>query len=175
MAVGGDGTINEVVNGLMKAGPQLPSQSFRQERSTILRLVDIPADPFSYARMIMNFRTLKVDVGKAGSRYFLNVAAGGLLTDIAYKVPSEAKTSLGPLAYWLEGVKDIPNSLFKGLPLTIESKYDRFDSEALLFLIANTTSVENEKIIPLRRYDGRSLDVLIVSKLDSGRPPLLGN
>ena len=177
MAVGGDGTINEVVNGLMMSRTGTPLAILPAGTvNDFASYLDIPADPFSYARMIMNFKTFKVDVGKAGSRYFLNVAAGGLLTDIAYKVPSETKTSLGPLAYWLEGAKDIPTNLFKGLPLTIESKYDRFDSEALLFLIANTTSVGGlKKIIPYADLTDGLLDVLIVSKLEfRGLLPLLG-
>jgi diacylglycerol kinase (ATP) len=126
--------------------------------------------------MIIDFNTLAVDVGKAGSRYFLNVAAGGLLTDIAYKVPSESKTSLGRMAYWLEGAKDIPANIFNGLPLTIESKEDCFDDDALLFIIANTTSVGGiKKLVPYADLTDGLLDVLIVSKLEfGGLLPLLG-
>jgi len=177
MAVGGDGTLNEVVNGLMTGGSGTPLAILPAGTvNDFASFLDIPADPYSYARMIMNFRTIQADVGKAGSRYFLNVAAGGLLTDIAYKVPSETKTSLGRVAYWIEGAKDLPTSLFRGLPLTVESKDNSFDDEAFLFLIANTTSVGGiKKIAPFADLTDGLLDVLIVSKLDFGAIlPLIG-
>lgn len=177
MAVGGDGTINEVVNGLMKSGTNTPLAILPAGTvNDFATFLEIPADPYSYARMIMNFNKLAVDVGKAGSKYFLNVAAGGLLTDIAYKVPSESKTSLGRMAYWLEGAKDIPGNIFNGLPLTIESREDFFDDEALLFIIANTTSVGGmKKLVPYAELTDGLLDVLVVSKLEfGGLLPLLG-
>jgi len=177
MAVGGDGTINEVVNGLMMSGTNTPLAILPAGTvNDFATFLDIPADPYSYARMIMKFNKMSVDVGKAGSRYFLNVAAGGLLTDIAYKVPSDAKTSLGRMAYWLEGAKDIPANIFNGIPLTIESKEDCFNDEALLFVIANTTSVGGiKKLVPYADLTDGLLDVLIVSKLEfGGILPLLG-
>lgn len=177
MAVGGDGTISEVVNGLMQGGSNTPLAILPAGTvNDFATFLEIPADPYSYSRMIIEFNTLKVDVGKAGSRYFLNVAAGGLLTDIAYKVPSESKTSLGRMAYWLEGAKDIPANIFNGLPITIESREDYFDDEALLFIIANSTSVGGiKKLVPYAELTDGLLDVLIVSKLEfGGLLPLLG-
>ena len=177
MAVGGDGTINEVVNGLMQSGSKIPLAILPAGTvNDFATFLEIPADPYSYSRMLMASNKLSVDIGKAGSRYFLNVAAGGLLTDIAYKVPSESKTSLGRMAYWLEGAKDIPGNIFNGLPLTIESKEDYFDDDALLFIIANSTSVGGiKKLVPYAELTDGLLDVLIVSKLEfGGLLPLLG-
>lgn len=177
MAVGGDGTINEVVNGLMQGGTNTPLAILSAGTvNDFASYLDLPVDPYSYARMLVNFQTRKIDLGKAGNRYFLNVAAGGLLTDIAYKVPSESKTSLGRMAYWLEGAKDIPGNIFSGLMLTAESKEDYFDDEALLFIIANTTSVGGmKKLVPYADPSDGLLDVLIVSRLEfGGLFPLLG-
>lgn len=177
MAVGGDGTLNEVVNGLMQGGTHTPLAILPAGTvNDFANFLEIPADPYSYSRMIMDFHTIKADVGKAGNRYFVNVAAGGLLTDIAYKVPSDSKTSFGQMAYWLEGAKDIPANIFRGLPLTVESKEDRFDDEAMLFIIANTTSVGGiRKLAPYAEISDGLLDVLILSKLDFGGVlPLLG-
>lgn len=170
LAVGGDGTLNEVVNGLIAGGSGttlaiLPAGTVND----FATFLDIPADPYTYARMIMENKTRKVDVGKAGDRYFLNVAAAGHLTDIAYKVPSETKTSLGRMAYWLEGAKDIPANIFNGFRLNASSADDHFDNDALLILIANTTSVGGmKKLVPYAEIDDGLLDVLIVSKLEFG-------
>lgn len=170
LAVGGDGTINEVVNGLLRGASGttlaiLPAGTVNDFAS----FLDIPTDAYSYARMIIDGYTRRIDVGMAGNQYFLNVAAGGLLTDIAYKVPSETKTSLGRLAYWLEGAKDIPANIFNGFQLCAGSQCDTYDGETLLFLIANTTSVGGiKKLVPYATPDDGLLDVLIVSKLDFG-------
>jgi diacylglycerol kinase (ATP) len=177
LAVGGDGTLNEVVNGLIKSGTDttlaiLPAGTVND----FATYLDMPQDPYIYARMIMDNYTSKIDVGLAGTHYFLNVAAGGLLTDIAYKVPSETKTSLGRLAYWLEGAKDIPSNIFKGFNMSAESDGDHYNKETLLFLVANTTSVGGiKRLLPQAKVDDGLLDVLIVSKLEfGGFLPLLG-
>lgn len=170
LAVGGDGTLNEVVNGLIQSGSGttmaiLPAGTVND----FATYLDMPQDPYTYARMIMDNHTRKIDVGLAGDHYFLNVAAGGLLTDIAYKVPSETKTSLGRLAYWLEGAKDIPSNIFNGFDLSVEAEADHYNKESLLFLIANTTSVGGiKKLLPQAKVNDGLLDVLIVSKLALG-------
>jgi len=177
MAVGGDGTVNEVVNGLMQSGTNTPLAILPAGTvNDFATSLDIPADPYSYSRMLIEFNKMQIDVGKAGSRYFLNVAAGGLLTDIAYKVPSESKTSLGRMAYWLESAKDIPANILNGLHLTVESKEDFFDDEALLFVVANSMSVGGiRKLMPYAELNDGLLDVLIVSRLEiGGLLPLLG-
>ena len=177
MAVGGDGTVNEVVNGLMQSGTNTPLAILPAGTvNDFATSLDIPADPYSYSRMLIEFNKMLIDVGKAGSRYFLNVAAGGLLADIAYKVPSESKTSLGRMAYWLEGAKDIPANILNGLQLTVESKEDFFDDEALLFVVANSMSVGGiRKLMPYAELNDGLLDVLIVSRLEiGGLLPLLG-
>ena len=177
LAVGGDGTINEVVNGLMQGGSETPLAVLPAGTvNDFANFLGVPTDSYSFSRMLTARHIKKIDVGKVGNRYFLNVAAGGLLTDIAYKVPSDAKTTLGRMAYWLEGAKDLPANLFKGIPVTIESEVDHFDDAALLFIIANTTSVGGiRKLLPYAELDDGLLDVLIISKLEfGGILPLLG-
>jgi len=177
LAVGGDGTINEVVNGLMQSGSDTPLAILSAGTvNDFATYIGVPSDPYSFSRMLIARNKRKIDIGKVGKRYFLNVAAGGLLTDIAYKVPSDTKTALGRMAYWLEGARDLPANLFKGLPVTIESKEDYYDDEAFLFIIANTTSVGGiKKLLPYAELNDGLLDVLIVSKLEfGGLLPLLG-
>ncbi len=177
LAVGGDGTINEVVNGLMQGGSETPLAVLPAGTvNDFANFLGVPTDPYSFSRMLTARHIKKIDVGKVGNRFFLNVAAGGLLTDIAYKVPSDAKTTLGRMAYWLEGAKDLPANLFKGIPVTIASEDDYFDGAAFLFIIANTTSVGGiRKLLPYAELDDGLLDVLIISKLEfGGILPLLG-
>ena len=103
IAVGGDGTVNEVINGIMvnKIRPKLaiyPAGTVND----FANYLKIPRITKEFAKIIINEKTIKADVGLGGDRYFLNVAAAGLLTDVAYKVSPEAKTVLGKFAYYLE-------------------------------------------------------------------------
>ncbi len=49
-----------------------------------------------------------MDIGKAGDNYFINIAAGGLLTELTYDVPSDLKTFFGYLAYLVKGAELLP-------------------------------------------------------------------
>lgn len=113
----------------------------------------------------MAHKTVKVDCGKVNDRYFLNVLAGGLLSSVAYKVPSDLKTNLGPVAYWIEGLKEV-NSIKKTIPLKLKTGSDEYDIDATMFLISNTRSVGGFKRLMLDAdlHDGL-LDVLVISKV----------
>ena len=66
------------------------------------RYMQLPQTSAGFCRMIKNFETTKVDVGKVNDEYFINVLAAGLLTDVAYKVPKKTKALFGKMAYYLE-------------------------------------------------------------------------
>ncbi|MBP5492066.1 MAG: diacylglycerol kinase family lipid kinase [Clostridiales bacterium] len=177
MAVGGDGTINEVVSGLMIGGSKTPlavlSGGTVNDFATALNL---PTNPSAFARMLLDGKRMDVDVGQAGDSYFLNVLAGGLMTDVAYKVPSAAKTSLGSLAYVIEGAKEAPGNLFKSIPLYFSTPSDEYRKDVLVFLVANSRSVAGiRKLFPKAELSDGLLDVLVLSKLDVTQIlPLIG-
>lgn len=184
LAVGGDGTVNEVVNGLMASQSGVPLAVLPAGTvNDFANYLGIPSEPHLYAKMLIDGCVVPMDVGRAGNHYFLNVAAGGLLTDIAYRVPSEAKTSLGRMAYWLEGAKDIPQNIFSGFclravsvdPVLLDdterngSETCEFEGDALLFIVSNTTSVGGmRRLLPNARPNDGLLDVLIISRLEFG-------
>ncbi|MCR5804837.1 MAG: YegS/Rv2252/BmrU family lipid kinase [Clostridia bacterium] len=166
MAVGGDGTVNEVVTGMLKGNIDLPLAVYTSGTvNDFASFMKLPAEPSDFARMLMSHKTVKVDCGKVNDRYFLNVLAGGLLSAVAYKVPSDLKTNLGPVAYWIEGLKEI-NSITKTIPLKLKTDKDEYDIDATMFLISNTRSVGGFKNLMLDAdlHDGL-LDVLVISKV----------
>ncbi len=177
IAVGGDGTINEVVSGLMEGGSKTPlailSGGTVNDFATALNL---PTNPSAFARMLIDGNKMDVDVGQAGDSYFLNVLAGGLMTDVAYKVPSSAKTSLGSLAYVIEGAKEAPSALFKSIPLYFATSSSEYRKDVLVFLVSNSRSVAGiRKLFPKAQLSDGLLDVLILSKLEPGQIlPLIG-
>lgn len=169
MAVGGDGTVNEVVNGLM-AGRHLQTPLTILPAGTVNDFaysMDIPRETDAYSAMLRSFKTRRVDVGQAGDKFFLNVAAGGVLTDVAYKTPSEAKTVLGQLAYLINGAIDLPGQLWQTISIDLISDQKRISEEVMLFIISNTKSVGGfRSLAPDAKVDDGLLDVLVVHKMN---------
>ena len=90
VSVGGDGTLNEVTNGLILSESNIPmaiiSAGTVNDFATYMKL---PQTADGFCQMIKDFQTKKVDVGRVNNEYFINVLAAGMLTDIAYKVPKD--------------------------------------------------------------------------------------
>ncbi|MGC8718288.1 MAG: diacylglycerol/lipid kinase family protein [bacterium] len=132
VAVGGDGTVNEVVNGIF--GYDIPlgilpvgrgNDFFHSLSST--RLIDIILKPFTETKLKM------IDLGKINNRYFINVAGVGfdaLVADIA-----EPIRFLGPIAYLGSALIGLFKN--KGFPLNIKIDDRKIDINALLVAIAN--------------------------------------
>ena len=107
--LGGDGTLSDVVTGLMRvpAGQRPPLGYFplgtANDVATTLRLPK--NDPAAAARRMVESAPRPWDVGYMGSgRYFTYVAAFGAFTDVSYETSQQSKQALGHLAYLLEGV-----------------------------------------------------------------------
>jgi diacylglycerol kinase (ATP) len=166
LAVGGDGTVNEVVNGLLAAGHHKPLAILPAGTANdFAYAMKIPRDIDGFCQMIRRFHTTRIDVGRIGSSYFLNVAAGGMLTDVPYKVTSDAKTVLGQLAYVLSGAFDLPAQLFQSFPITLHSHEKNIEEEILLFIVANTRSVGGfRNLAPSASVHDGLLDVLVIHK-----------
>lgn len=176
VSVGGDGTLNEVIDGMIRGGTKIPvaviSAGTVNDFASILGL---PQEPEAFCNMIEHFQPLTVDAGKVGDHYFINVVAAGLMADIGYKVPKESKAILGKLAYYLEGAKDLPMALFQNMKLHLESEEYTQDVEGILFLITNSQSVGGFKkmAVPASVTDGY-LDVIVIKKVEFGQvTPLL--
>lgn len=168
VSVGGDGTLNEVTNGLILSGSNTPlaiiSAGTVNDFATYMKLPQTAED---FCRMIEEFQTKKVDVGKVNNEYFINVLAAGMLTDIAYKVPKDKKAVLGKMAYYLEGVKEFPKQLTQNMTLSFHSKEFNDTLDIMLFLVTNSKSVGGfADAAPLASVSDGYLDVLILKKMD---------
>jgi len=166
VASGGDGTVNEIAKGIAKNGNKIPvailSSGTVNDFANYMR---IPKEIEEFVDMIKKGNTIDVDLGKVNDEYFINVAASGLLTDIGYKVAPEIKAVFGKMAYYIEGLKEIPRSRIK--PIKVAFKSDEFcgEDEVLLYLISNTASIGGfKKIAPGADVSDGYLDVIIIKK-----------
>ena len=173
VACGGDGTLNEVVNGIVKSKRQTPLAILQAGTvNDFANYFKLPQDPSKFYEMIKRGRTQKIDVGLAGDRVFANVAAGGMLTEIAYTVPEDQKAVLGRMAYYIEGAKQMVKLNFqdeKSYKVKINCKEYKGEEDLFFFLIANTTSVGGfKKIAPEATVTDGYLDVLLMKESTMG-------
>lgn len=148
IAAGGDGTLNEVVNGLAEK-PNRPKLGLIPMGTTndFARALHIPRDIDKALEVILKGETIPVDLGRMNNRYFINIAGGGRITELTYEVPSKLKTMLGQLAYYLKGIEMLPS--FKPSDVRIEYDGKVFEGEVMIFLVGLTNSVGGfEKLAP---------------------------
>ena len=176
IAAGGDGTVNEVVTGLMRSEIDIPVAIYNSgtinDFATINHLPSAPAD---FARMLEDPEYIRVDCGKAGDSYFMNVLAGGSFADVIYNVQPDLKTALGPVAYWISAMKDIP-SLNNSQHLIIHNGDDVIETDAVMFFVSNTSSVGGfRNLMSHADVTDGLLDVMVLKKMERSEiMPLFG-
>ena len=141
---GGDGTLNETVNGLMRIPAESrPQVSYLPGGSTndFAASLSISSEPALAAQSAMRLRPRALDVGRFNGRHFVYVASFGAFTKASYSVPQDVKNVFGHFAYILEGVRDLDTLRPYRVKLTGDGEvFD--DSDGYLFgAVSNSTSI----------------------------------
>ena len=165
IAVGGDGTLNEVVAGLSQCENR-PKLGLIPMGTTndFARAVHIPRKIDEAIDIIIKGDTIPVDVGLMNNeKYFINIAAGGRLTELTYEVTSKMKTLLGPVAYYVKGIEMIPS--IKATHMRFEVDDEVFEGNKMMFLCALTNSVGGfERIAPDASINDGYFTVMILDE-----------
>lgn len=171
VAAGGDGTINEVVNGIAGLN-QRPRMAILPAGTTndYARALHVPRNNLvDAAKVIHRNQFAPMDIGKLRTKendhYFVNIAAAGYLTELTYEVPANLKAIFGNLAYFAKGAEMLP----RVRPVPVRIAYDTavYEGKATLFFVALTNSVGGfEKIAP-DKMPGDGKFTLIVVKTDN--------
>lgn len=126
------------------------------------RALKIPRDNIkAAAEVIKKHQTVKMDIGLSDNSYFINIAAGGYLTELTYEVPSELKSIFGYLAYLAKGAEMLP----RVKPIKMRLKYDEgeYIGNASMFFLGLTNSVGGfEQIAPDAKLDDGKFSLIIV-------------
>ena len=108
VAAGGDGTINEVVTGVMQTSEQPPVAIGVVPFGTANDFANgcgIPiGDPLAALKLIASAESVPIDIACCNDRYFVNVASGGFGAEVTATTPPELKRALGGAAYSLMGL-----------------------------------------------------------------------
>ncbi|OKL36485.1 YegS/Rv2252/BmrU family lipid kinase [Domibacillus mangrovi] len=170
VAMGGDGTMNETVNGLAEH-PHRPKVGVIPLGTVndFARALNVPIDPVEAIDVLGN-KTKLADIGKINGRCFLNILALGGIAEATGEVTSEQKTSMGSLAYIIEGLKTLKDKT--PFTVTVEADSGTYEEESLLFLAALTNSVAGfEKLAPDAKVADGKFHCFIVK--DVALPKLL--
>lgn len=137
---GGDGTLDEVVSGMMHRAEKLPI-GYIPAGSTndFAASLEIPTIMADAAKIAVTGRRFPCDIGTLNGNPFVYVAAFGIFTQVSYQTDQSLKNALGHLAYLLEGAKSLTN--IKSYKAKVTSEERSFEGDFILGMITNSRSV----------------------------------
>ena len=148
ICAGGDGTLDEVVTGMMMRDEDLrvpigyiPAGS----TNDFSKSLGIPQTIEEATREIINRNLYPCDIGSFNNDYFVYIAAFGIFTDVSYETSQELKNSLGHTAYLLEGMKKL--SSIKSYKAKIICDNCIIEDDFIFGMITNSKSVGGFKNI----------------------------
>lgn len=140
VCIGGDGTFNQTVDGVIKSGCNkpigyIPAGSTNDFASGL----KLNKDVVYAVNDIINGKEIELDIGKFNDRHFSYVASCGLFTRVAYATQQDIKNMFGRLAYIFEGIRDL--TMLKAEHLRIETPDKVFEDDYIFAAVCNATSV----------------------------------
>lgn len=143
---GGDGTLDEVVTGMMKRPLEkripigyIPAGT----TNDFAKSLDIPRNMPEAARNIMSGEPFACDIGSFNEDSFVYIASFGIFTEVSYSTKQEVKNVLGHMAYVLEGMKSLYN--IKSYRMKVTADEMEFEGDFLFGMITNSKSVAGFK------------------------------
>ena len=165
-AAGGDGTVNEVVNGL--DGYDVPLGIIPVGTANdFARQVGIPADADHAMDVILQRKPKRLDTASLNGRRFLNVSTGGVGAEATAETPAEVKESLGALAYAISGMRKLAD--FRAQHARFVGDEFEYDGEFLMFAVGITRSTGGGTLVtPMASATDGLLDLCIVERMSRG-------
>ena len=153
---GGDGTLDEVVTGMIRSGFRtpigyIPAGSTNDFGGSL----GLPKNMVHAAETIVKGNDFACDVGSFNQDIFVYIAAFGLFTDVSYETGQDMKNVLGHMAYLLEGMKRLP--AIRSYPMRVTYDDTTIVDDFIFGMITNSVSVGGFK-----RITGKNV------KLDDG-------
>ena len=161
---GGDGTLNEIITGLMQIKHSIPI-GFIPTGTTndLASTFKIPMDIKKAIKFIFNGRPVYHDIGMVNDKhYFSYIASFGAFTKVSYATPQWLKNKFGRFAYFLDGIKRVGE--IRPYKLNVKTEDFEETDEFIFGSVSNSLSIGgivklNEDEVSLN--DGK-FDILLV-------------
>ena len=166
---GGDGTFNETVTGVLRAGVDVPVGYIPAGTTNdFARGLKIPTNVMAAARAVVEGTPQPLDMGRFGQRYFCYVASFGVFTRLSYATPQNVKNALGHMAYLMGGIQELSQLRPTHMRFTLDG--GRVVEDDFVFgAVCNATSLGGVLMLDPNRVDlqdGRFELLLIRSPKD---------
>lgn len=141
---GGDGTMNEVANGMMRLHEKpicgyIPAGTVNDFASSLR----IPKVMRHAAELVTQGKVFRCDLGSFNDKFFTYVAGFGAFTEVSYTTPQEWKNMLGKTAYFIEGLKHLAEIKPHHMRITYDEGV--VEDDFVLGLVSNSVSVAGYK------------------------------
>jgi lipid kinase YegS len=172
IAGGGDGTINEVLNGLVRVEENRSALGIIPlgTANDFARSAGIPVQPEAALRVAVETEPVTVDVGRSGDRAFMNIATGGFGSEVTVATDPKLKRLLGGAAYFITGL-----GRFSELaPVEVRLHGPAFDWEGRLLMLAvgNARQAGGGHVLcPEAVLDDGLLDIGVLPEVPKDRHP----
>lgn len=167
VAVGGDGTVSEIVNGIKDSDAILGVIPVGTGNDFVKSL-GIPLTFEEALKCIFNGKNKEIDLGIVDDKYFINVASVGFDAQVVIETQKIKKNLVGPAAY----VMGIFKALMGYTPfhLEIETEDSIINRQAVLIAVGNGIFYGGGmKITPHAKMDDGLLDVCLVNSMSKGK------
>lgn len=137
---GGDGTLNEVIQGVMRSEKKLPI-GYIPVGSTndFARGVGIPRNIIDAVKWIIDGKKYPCDIGSFNDKFFTYIAAFGAFTEVTYETSQQVKNVLGHVAYVLNGISRLKNIKSYHMKITYDDEI--IEDNYIFGMVTNSSSV----------------------------------
>lgn len=143
---GGDGTLDEVVTGMMRSGfstsiGYIPAGSTNDFGGSLA----LPKNMLNAAQVVVDGKDFPCDVGEFNDDVFVYIAGFGLFTEVSYETDQQVKNVLGHMAYLLEGMKSLSN--IRSYKMKVKYDGQEIENDFIYGMVTNSVSVGGFKRI----------------------------
>lgn len=162
---GGDGTLDEVVTGMMKREHKIPIGYIPTGTTNdFASSLHISRDILKAADDAVNGKSFPCDIGTFNNDIFVYVAAFGLFTDVSYQTDQTLKNMLGHAAYVLEGMKRLMNIPSYKIKITHDGEV--LEGEFMIGMVTNSKQVAGFRNIMGKQvlFDDGEFEVMLIKR-----------
>jgi diacylglycerol kinase (ATP) len=168
---GGDGTLNEAINGLAAAGALdriivgvIPLGTGNDFAAAL----GIPADVDAALEVLLRGRQIRVDLGEVNGRVFVNTSGGGFIADVSVAVTPQLKSLAGRLAYLIGGAQALAEFEPVGATVSLGGGSAPLRHRLHAFAVCNSRLIGGGRLIaPEAIIDDGRLDVCLIEAMSA--------
>jgi diacylglycerol kinase (ATP) len=171
-AAGGDGTVNEAINGLASVAGALDQIVVGViplgTGNDFAAALGLPAEPDAAIEVLLRGREQRVDLGEVNGRVFVNTSGGGFIAEVSEAVTPQLKTIVGRLAYLIGGAQALMEFDPVGATIVFEPGGECVQRRLYTFAVCNSPSIGGGRLIaPDAVIDDGLLDVCLIDAMSA--------